>query len=94
MDSQPRTKTFFDMLQEVISSKKAMATIAAAVLVIAVKLGLPIEESQADQIATWIVYAVMAYLGGQGLADFGKESAKTGPGSQTGGEPAQDGPEA
>jgi len=75
-------------ISENIQSKKARALLAGWVLVVltyisailAGKLGIDIEPEQlreyADSISKWIVVLAASYLGGQGLADAGKEKAK------------------
>lgn len=75
-------------ISEKIQSKKARALLAGWVLVVltyisailAGKLGIDIEPEQlreyADSISKWIVVLAASYLGGQGLADAGKEKAK------------------
>ena len=62
-------------IQQLASSKKSTATLIGILLVaFGPKLGLT-QEAQ-DQ----IVYLVLAYVGAQGLADWGKGSAQISPG--------------
>lgn len=57
-------------LQDMLGSKKALATLIGVLLtVFAPKMGIPPEKIQD------IVYLVMAYIVGQGVADFGKGAA-------------------
>ena len=59
------------MLKSLIGSKKAAAAIAAVIMsLIGKKVGLD-EES-----VTNIVYALIAYMVAQGVADHGKEAVK------------------
>lgn len=59
-------------MTDLLNSKKFLAAIAAAVLaLIGFYLGMTV-----DQIAI-ITGPLMVYVGAQGLADFGKERAKT-----------------
>lgn len=65
-----------DFLKSVLTSKKAIAALAAiaAVLLVPVlaKVGLVLSEDQIEH----FVAVVAAYLVGQGIADHGKEKAK------------------
>ena len=56
------------LFAEVLTSKKAIATIAGVLLVITNKIGLQLPEEAVTQ----IVAAIAAYVVSQGLADFGK----------------------
>jgi hypothetical protein len=52
-------------------SKKSQAFVLAAILIVTGKLFGLSEEAMKDTL-----YLTIAYLGGQGLADFGKEAKK------------------
>jgi hypothetical protein len=56
------------LLAEILTSKKAIATIAGVLLVATNKIGLNLPEEAVTQ----IVAAIAAYVVSQGLADFGK----------------------
>ena len=56
------------LFAEVLTSKKAIATIAGVLLVITNKIGIQLPEEAVTQ----IVAAIAAYVVSQGLADFGK----------------------
>jgi hypothetical protein len=56
------------LFAEVLTSKKAIATIAGVLLVMTNKIGLQLPEEAVTQ----IVAAIAAYVVSQGLADFGK----------------------
>ena len=56
------------LFAEVLTSKKAIATIAGVLLVMTNKIGLNLPEEAVTQ----IVAAIAAYVVSQGLADFGK----------------------
>ena len=58
------------LLGEILTSKKAIATIVAVLLVATNKIGLNLPEEALTQ----IISAVAAYVVGQGMADFGKAS--------------------
>lgn len=60
-----------DMLKTLLTSKKVAAALAGAVMAaFGSKMGL--DEAAVQS----IVYTVIAYLVGQGIADHGKEAAK------------------
>ena len=61
-----------DILKQFFNSKKFFAALTAALIIIFSE-GLGLTEDQ----ATGIVQTIMAYLIGQGIADNGKEAAKT-----------------
>ena len=67
-----------DALKEAVlgllGSKKALMTLAGMVTILAVKLGLPLDEAQANDVAEYVLYVIGIYVGGQGLADFGKHT--------------------
>ena len=56
------------LFAEVLTSKKAIATIAGVLIVATNKIGLNLPEEAVTQ----IVAAIAAYVVSQGLADFGK----------------------
>ena len=56
------------LLSEVLTSKKAIATIAGVLIVSTNRIGLQLPEEAVTQ----IVGAIAAYVVSQGLADFGK----------------------
>ena len=56
------------LFAEILTSKKAIATIAGVLLVMTNKIGLQLPEEAVTQ----IVAAIAAYVVSQGLADFGK----------------------
>ena len=56
------------LLAEILTSKKAIATIAGVLLVATNKIGLNLPEEAVTQ----IVAAIAAYVVSQGLADFSK----------------------
>ena len=59
------------LFAEVLTSKKAIATIAGVLLVMTNKIGLQLPEEAVTQ----IVAAIAAYVVSQGFADFGKSKA-------------------
>ena len=65
-----------DNIKAFLSSKKAVVFLAGLLLVVLqpaiAKLGLPLTEDH----LVWVVTLVVGYLGGQGLADFGKAAAE------------------
>ena len=56
------------LLAEVLTSKKAIATMAGVLIVATNRIGLQLPEEAVTQ----IVGAIAAYVVSQGLADFGK----------------------
>lgn len=62
-----------ELVRSLLSSKKFVAALLAVATGIAVKLGVP--EAKATEIGL-LVAPFLAYIGGQGLADFKKEAAK------------------
>jgi hypothetical protein len=58
------------LLTEILTSKKAIATIAGVLLVATNKIGLNLPEEAVTQ----IVAAIAAYVVSQGLADFSKNA--------------------
>lgn len=57
------------VILELLSSKKAVATMVGVLLTIVAKTGLVLPEDS----VTEIVQVIMAYVIGQGIADHGKE---------------------
>ena len=63
------------VLMELISSKKAIASVSGVIVsVLVLKLG--IGEDQAKEIAQAVVALTVAYVVGQGVADHGKSAAQ------------------
>jgi hypothetical protein len=58
------------LLAEILTSKKAIATIAGVLLVATNRIGLNLPEEAVTQ----IVAAIAAYVVSQGLADFSKNA--------------------
>ena len=58
------------MLFELLGSKKAIACVTGVVLAFTARLGLELDAAS----VAGIVGPIMAYVIGQGLADFGKHS--------------------
>jgi len=58
------------LLSEVLTSKKAIATVAGVLIVMTNKIGLQLPEEAVTQ----IVAAIAAYVVSQGLADFSKNA--------------------
>ena len=56
------------MLAEILTSKKAIATLAGVLIVASNRIGLQLPEEAITQ----IIGAIAAYVVSQGLADFGK----------------------
>jgi hypothetical protein len=56
------------LLAEVLTSKKAIATMAGVLIVASNRIGLQLPEEAITQ----IIGAIAAYVVSQGLADFGK----------------------
>lgn len=61
-----------DFLNDVFTSKKAMAALATLLVIILQALGLPLSEDMVNQ----ILFIAGSYIVGQGIADNGKEAAK------------------
>ena len=61
------------VLKELLSSKKALATITAIAMVVAAKLGL--DDETAKFVADRIAALAGCYVVGQGMADWGKAKA-------------------
>lgn len=59
-------------MRQLLTSKKFIVMIAAAVVAVASKLGLNLDPDLVQQ----IVYLAIAFIVGQGIADHGKEAAK------------------
>ena len=58
----------WNLIGEVLTSKKAIATIAGVLIVASNRIGLQLPEEAVTQ----IIGAIAAYVVSQGLADFGK----------------------
>ncbi len=56
------------LIGEILTSKKAIATMAGVLIVATNKIGLQLPEEAVTQ----IIGAIAAYVVSQGLADFGK----------------------
>ena len=63
---------FRRVLLELLSSKKAVATLAGVLVAIAAKVGIGLEP---DAVAA-IVSPILAYILGLGIADHGKEAER------------------
>ena len=67
-----------EIFTELFNSKKFIASIAGGLAVIlamlAPKLGFPLEEAQANQLAQYLAALVGAFVVAQGAADHGKEA--------------------
>jgi len=59
------------LVAEVLTSKKAIATLAGVLIVATNRIGLQLPEDAVTQ----IIGAIAAYVVGQGLADLGKNAA-------------------
>lgn len=59
-------------MKELLTSKKFIVMVCGLILAIAAKYGLNLDPDMIYQ----IVFIIAAYLGGQGLADFGKAAAQ------------------
>ena len=66
----------FEKIKETLltlaTSKKAIATVVGVILVLTNRIGLQLPEEQ----LTAVITPIVAYIVGQGLADFGKEKHK------------------
>tara|TARA_R110000868_G_scaffold409185_1_gene694283 strand:- start:1450 stop:1689 length:240 start_codon:yes stop_codon:yes gene_type:complete len=62
------------LFAEIVTSKKAIATLAGVVLVATNRFGLQLPEDAVTQ----IIGAIAAYVVSQGLADFGKNALPSG----------------
>jgi uncharacterized protein YpuA (DUF1002 family) len=58
------------IVADIVTSKKALAAIAGVVIAATNRYGLQLPEEAVNQ----IIAAVIAYVVGQGLADFGKNA--------------------
>ena len=59
------------LIGEILTSKKAIATMAGVLIVATNRIGLQLPEEAVTQ----IIGAIAAYVVSQGLADFGKSKA-------------------
>lgn len=68
-----------DLIRELLSSKKAMATLAGIVanviLHVAVKLGWGVTPEEAHSLGMKITIAIGAYVGSQAIVDTGEKTA-------------------
>lgn len=62
------------MLVRLVSSKKAVAAITGAIIAATARIGLDLPADAVNQ----IIAPIVAYIVGQGMADFGKEKALVG----------------
>ena len=66
-------------LHELLDSKKACAAFAAAAAYVAVRAaghyGIALDDATAQQIGDRVVALAVVYVGGQAVADHGKEAA-------------------
>ena len=69
--SASRVCAMWKLFAEIVTSKKAIATLAGVVLVATNRFGLQLPEDAVTQ----IIGAIAAYVVSQGLADFGKNAA-------------------
>ena len=69
--SASRVCAMWKLFAEIVTSKKAIATLAGVVLVATNRFGLHLPEDAVTQ----IIGAIAAYVVSQGLADFGKNAA-------------------
>lgn len=69
-----------DTIAEMLTSKKFLAFLAGALAAILIKLAgkyqIALDQATADSIADRVVGLAAVYIGGQGLADFGKHAAE------------------
>jgi hypothetical protein len=68
------SKAIGGLLRELAGSKKFAAKVIGLVVVLLLYVGL--DKEIAEPVAQLVTVIVVAYLGGQGLADHGKEKAK------------------
>lgn len=70
----------WQMLSQLVASKKFMASVGAVVAVIGTKVagkfGLVLDPATADEISKIICVMAAVYVGAQGIADHGKEAVK------------------
>lgn len=59
-----------DVFRQLLNSKKAIAAVAGVLIALAARVGLDLPVESTHE----IIAVVVAYIVGQGLADFGKES--------------------
>ncbi len=64
------------LLKDLLGSKKFIALLVGLVLEVLTASVLPVSDEVKIQLMTWIGGLDAAYIGGQGLADIGKEKAK------------------
>ena len=69
--SASRVCAMWKLFAEIVTSKKAIATLAGVVLVATNRFGLQLPEDAVTQ----IIGSIAAYVVSQGLADFGKNAA-------------------
>jgi len=62
------------VIKDLLSSKKFVASLVAMLTAVAIRLGMP--EVQIEELIA-IISPVLAYIGAQGFADLGKEKAKS-----------------
>jgi hypothetical protein len=61
------------IIKELLTSKKVIMTLVGiAATILLPRLGINLTEDQIERIS----YAIMAYVGAQGMADFGKEAKR------------------
>lgn len=61
-----------DMLKQLATSKKAVATIAGVIVTAVARFGLDLDETA----TATLISPILAYIIGQGWADSGKEAAR------------------
>lgn len=59
-------------IKEAITSKKFIAAVAGILVALAARRGLNLDPDSVQN----VIYVIVAYLVGQGIADHGKEAAK------------------
>lgn len=60
------------MIRELLTSKKFVVFVAGLLITFAAKYGLNLDPDMVQN----VIYMIVAYLVGQGIADHGKEAAK------------------
>ena len=70
----------WDLLSDLLSSKKFVASVGAVVAVVCTKVagkfGIVIDPVIADELTKVICIMAVTYVGAQGIADHGKEAVK------------------
>lgn len=70
----------WQMLSELVTSKKFVASVGAVVAVVCAKVagkfGVVLDAAMADELTKVICLMATVYVGAQGIADHGKEAVK------------------